>query len=83
VILHRDDVEVMLQSRASLAKDVPAIADGSYRSVLYIEVPKLAPIQKALSGWPPAAPERTTPYGARELIERDPEGNAVFFAEHA
>jgi len=74
---------VMLQSRASLAKDVPAIADGSYRSVLYIEVPKLAPIRKALSGWPPATPERTTPYGARELIVRDPEGNAVFFAEHA
>jgi hypothetical protein len=72
----------MLQSRASLARDVPAIADGAYRSVLYIEVPDLAPIRKALAGWPPAAPERTTPYGAKEIIVRDPEGNAVFFAQH-
>ena len=59
VILQRGDVELMLQSRSSLAKDVPAIADGSYRSVLYIEVPNLAPIRKALTGWPPAAPSRT------------------------
>jgi uncharacterized glyoxalase superfamily protein PhnB len=82
VILRRDGVEVMLQSRASLAKDVAAIADGSYRSVLYIEVADLAPIRKALAGWPPATPERTTPYGAREIIVRDPEGNAVFFSQH-
>jgi hypothetical protein len=27
-------------------------------------------------------PERTTFYGARELIVRDPAGNVVFFAEH-
>ena len=83
VILQRNGVEVMLQSRASLAKDVPAIADGAYRSVLYIEVADLAPIRKALKGWPPAAPERTTFYGAREIIVRDPEGNSVFFSQHA
>jgi catechol 2,3-dioxygenase-like lactoylglutathione lyase family enzyme len=82
VILNRDGVELMLQSRASLAKDVPAIADAAYRSVLYIEVPNLAPIRKALSGWPPATAERTTPYGATEIIVRDPDGNAVFFAQH-
>jgi uncharacterized glyoxalase superfamily protein PhnB len=82
VILQRDGVEVMLQSRASLAKDVPAISDGSYRSVLYIEVADLAPIRKALKGWPPTAPERTTFYGAREIIVRDPEGNPVFFSQH-
>ncbi len=64
VILQRGDVELMLQSRASLGKDVPAIAEAAYRSVLYIEVANLAPIRKALSGWPPAVAERTTPYGA-------------------
>ena len=32
VILQRGDVELMLQSRASLAKDVPAIADGPHRA---------------------------------------------------
>jgi len=82
VILQRGGVEVMLQSRASLAKDVAAIAAGSYRSVLYIEVADLAPIRKALTGWPPVTPERTTSYGAREIIVRDPDGNAVFFSQH-
>src|SRR6476661_6810305 len=82
VILRRGAVELMLQSRASLRGDVPAIADGAYRSVLYFEVADLAPIRAALKGWPEAAPERKTFYGAREIIVRDPEGNAVFFAAH-
>ena len=82
VILRRGAVELMLQSRASLLKDVPAVADGPHRSVLYCEVPDLAPIRAALKGWPEAVPERTTFYGARELIVRDPEGNVVFFAAH-
>ena len=68
MILQRGDVELMLQSRASLTKDVPAVAEGPHRTVLYIEVADLAPIRKALAGWPPAAPERTTFYGAREII---------------
>jgi len=82
VVLQRGSVEVMLQSRASVRGDVPAIADGAYRSVLYFEVADLAPIRKALKGWPEAAPERKTFYGAREIIVRDPEGNVVFFAAH-
>jgi uncharacterized glyoxalase superfamily protein PhnB len=85
VILQRDAVEVMLQTRASLAKDVPAIAGeaGDARaSVLYLEVEDLAKIREALDGWPPVVPERTTFYGARELIVRDPAGNVVFFAAH-
>jgi uncharacterized glyoxalase superfamily protein PhnB len=82
VILQRDDLEVMLQSRASLAKDVPAIAGGAHRAVLYLEVADLAPIRAALDGWPLVAPERTTFYGAREIIVRDPEGHVVFFSAH-
>jgi hypothetical protein len=80
VILQRGNVEVMLQSRASLAKDVPPLADDTHGSVLYIEVPDLAPIRQALGDWPLIIPERTTFYGAREIIVRDPAGNAVFFA---
>jgi uncharacterized glyoxalase superfamily protein PhnB len=82
VILRRGAVELMLQSRASLIKDVAAVADGPFRSVLYCEVADLAPIRAALKGWPLAAPERTTFYGAREIIVRDPEGHVVFFAAH-
>jgi uncharacterized glyoxalase superfamily protein PhnB len=83
VILKRGDLEVMLQSRASLQKDVPAIADGPQRAVLYLEVDSLDPIRKALSGWPLVVPERTTFYGARELIVRDPAGHVVFFSAHS
>ena len=82
VILVRDKLELMLQSRASLAKDVPAIATGPYRSVLYLEVPDLAPIRKALKGYPTIVDGRKTFYGAEEIIVADPAGNHVFFAAH-
>jgi uncharacterized glyoxalase superfamily protein PhnB len=81
VILKRESIELMLQSRASLEKDVPQIAGGA--AVLYLEVPDLAPIRAALEGWPRVMPERTTFYGAREIIVKDPAGHAVFFAAHA
>jgi uncharacterized glyoxalase superfamily protein PhnB len=82
VILKHGDVELMLQSQASMNTDVAAIAKGPHRTTLYFEVEDLAPIREALRGWPEAAPERTTFYGAREIIVRDPAGNAVFFSSH-
>jgi catechol 2,3-dioxygenase-like lactoylglutathione lyase family enzyme len=82
VILVREDVELMLQSRASLARDVPPLAEAAPAAVLYIEVADLRPIRKALAGWPEVVPERTTFYGAREIIVRDPDGHAVFFSAH-
>jgi uncharacterized glyoxalase superfamily protein PhnB len=83
VILALGEVELMLQSRASVAADVPPIAEGPQRAVLYLEVADLAPIRKALEGVPQVVPERTTFYGARELIVRDPAGHVVFFSAHA
>ena len=80
VILARDGVSLMLQSRASLAKDVPAIADGPYRAVLYLKVASLEPIRAALTGWPKIVEGRTTFYGAHEIIVDDPAGNRIFFA---
>jgi catechol 2,3-dioxygenase-like lactoylglutathione lyase family enzyme len=82
VILRRGKLELMLQSRASIQKDVAAVADGPHRAVLYFEVPDLAAIRAALDGWPRVAPERTTDYGAREIIVRDPDGHVVFFGCH-
>jgi catechol 2,3-dioxygenase-like lactoylglutathione lyase family enzyme len=79
VILARDGVELMLQSRASLAADIAGV-DGEFRVALYLRVEQLAPIRAALEGWPRVVPERTTFYGARELIVRDPTGNLVAFA---
>jgi len=82
VILRRGTVELMLQSLASLRKDVPEIADGPHRAALYLEVADLAPIRAALEGWPRVIPERTTFYGAREIIVREPGGHVVCFAAH-
>jgi uncharacterized glyoxalase superfamily protein PhnB len=82
VILKRGETELMLQSRASLRADVAALAEDAHRAVLYLEVDDLAPIREALAGWPAVIPERTTFYGAREIIVKDPAGNAIFFAAH-
>src|SRR5574341_1626280 len=81
VILVRDNVEVMLQSRASVAKDVPALAAETSRSFLYVEVDKLGPILERLQGAEIVVPVRKTSYGATEIAVRDPAGNVVAFSE--
>lgn len=83
VILESGGVRVMLQSRASVREDVGPLAEGAYRAVLYVGVPSLDPWRQRLADWPHVVPERTTFYGAKEIIVRDPAGNAVFFSEHA
>jgi catechol 2,3-dioxygenase-like lactoylglutathione lyase family enzyme len=82
VILKRDDIELMLQTRASLAEDIAPFGKETYRAVLYIKVDDLEPIRKALAGYPLVVPERTTFYGAHELIVKDPAGNGVCFGAH-
>lgn len=82
VILARDSVQLMLQSLASLADDVAGLGDN-FRAVLYIDVPDLTPFRAALANHPTVVPERTTDYGARELIVKDPAGNAVFLSSRA
>jgi uncharacterized glyoxalase superfamily protein PhnB len=81
VILKHGACELMLQSRASLAKDIPA-ATGPFSAFLYLRLADLDAIRRALAGWPPLAPERTTFYGAREIIVKDPAGNVVVFSQH-
>ena len=70
----------MMQSRASVAADIAGLDPDGFRAALYIEVDQLAPIRKALEAWPLVVPERTTFYGAREIIVRDPAGNVLAFA---
>jgi hypothetical protein len=83
VILTHGPVEVMLQSRSSVADDLPALAGDPSHVHLFIEVEDLVPIRAALAGVPRLFAERTTPYGAREIGVRDPAGNAVVFAHFA
>jgi hypothetical protein len=82
VILKRDDCELMLQSRASLAGDIAGVAGEPFRATLYVTVERLGPIRDALGDWPRVVPERTTFYGAREIIVRDPAGNLLALSSH-
>lgn len=82
VILKHGELELMMQTIASLGADVAGLDRDTYRTALYIRVADLEPIRTALEGWPRAVPERTTFYGAREIIVHDPAGNVLSFAEH-
>lgn len=84
VTLVRDDVELMYQSRASVAEDVPPLADElGGPTFLFLVVEELDAVQAALEGIEPVVPRRQTFYGADELIVRDPTGHVVTFAEFA
>ncbi len=80
-MLVNGSVEVMLQSRASIRNDLPVLADAEYRSVLYIEVEALEPIEAALEGVEQVFPRRETFYGSTEIGVRDPVGNVITFAQ--
>jgi uncharacterized glyoxalase superfamily protein PhnB len=81
VILKNGPVEVMYQTRASVAKDVPSMTEFPSSSILYIHVTNLDEIIAAVAGAPVLIPRRTTFYGATEYAVREPGGNAVSFSE--
>jgi hypothetical protein len=81
VILNNGPVEVMYQTRASAAKDVPVMADFPSSSILYIHVTNLDEVIAAAGDAPVLIPKRTTFYGATEYAVREPAGNAVSFSE--
>ena len=82
VILQRDAVEVMLQTRASIAADVPQLANASNRAALYLEVADVDAIARAVAGEEIVVPRRRTGYGADEIGVRAPGGHVVLFAQH-
>ena len=77
-------VEIMYQSRASIAADIPVLAEGPFArtgSALFLEVERLDPVLRRLDGVEVVVPERRTFYGAREVFVRAPCGTVVGFAE--
>ena len=82
VILQRDGVEVMLQSYASLEKDVPAFGEEARRSTnfLFVEVTDFADTLRRVEGMEVVVPRRTTFYGTTEIGVREPGGHVVVFA---
>src|SRR5215472_14383702 len=83
VILSKDNVEIMYQSRASIAKDIPQLAKGDFRSStgLYITVSDLDDVIRRLEGVEVVEPKRKTFYGATEIFVREPGGSVIGFAE--
>ena len=83
VILRKDDVEVMYQSRESVEKDVPALVPerGGHAIGLFIEVSDVAAVERALEGFEVVLARRKTFYGMDEVGVREPGGNAVIFAQ--
>ena len=83
VILVKDGVEIMYQSRESVRNDVPALADTPAGTSLYIEVTDIEAVERAVQGVEVVVPRRQTFYGADELGVREPGGNLVLFARPA
>jgi hypothetical protein len=87
VILSRGNVEIMYQSRESLQKDMPALAEAVSGSTspnaMYIEVTDIDDVERRLTGWDVVVPRRTTFYGATEIGVREPAGNLIVFAQHS
>ena len=83
VILEKDGIEVMYQSRASVEQDVPALAAGpqGHSTALFIEVSDVAAIERAMQGIEAVVPRRKTFYGMDEIGVREPGGRVVIFAQ--
>ena len=83
VILQKGNIELMYQSFASAAKDVPALAKdvSGGRTFLYVEVDNLDELIEAMKGVNVVLPVRTTFYGAKELGVKDPAGHMIVFAQ--
>ena len=85
VILAKDGVEIMYQSRASVAKDIPPMASGASGAMpamgLFIEVSDIDAVEQSLSGVQHVIPRRKTFYGMDEVVVRDPGGYVVVFAQ--
>jgi len=77
-----DAAELMLQTRASLSEDLPAVAQTKPSFLLYADVTSLAEARRALSAAKVLVEERTTFYGATETWLELPEGTIVGLSTH-
>jgi catechol 2,3-dioxygenase-like lactoylglutathione lyase family enzyme len=88
VILRKDDVEIMVQSHASVVADVGHDAaravnetiSGRGADGLYIEVSNVELLIPEVADADVIVPPRRTSYGMHEIMVREPGGHAVTFA---
>jgi hypothetical protein len=80
--LQKGQIEIMYQSYASVAHDMPLIAEiHKGPTFLYIEVDNLDAVLSALKNSKIVQPERTAFYGMREVGYQEPGGHYVTFAQ--
>lgn len=80
-ILEKSGLEIMYQTRASVAADIPALADAPIGGTfLFLEVMDLDVTIELLGDAPVVFPRRKTFYGMEEIGVREPGGNSVTFA---
>ena len=85
VILQKDGVELMYQTKASVAADNPAQKGEltGHSTGLFFTVPTMGDLdalEKALEGAPVVKKRHQTFYGSTEFYVREPGGNVVGFA---
>lgn len=84
VSLEKDGVELMLQTRSSVATDLPELAEEFAKgpSVLFLEINSLEGMEERLLslGASVARPRRQTSYGADEIFIWSPGGHVVGLA---
>jgi len=80
VILVKDSIEVMMQTRQSIAEDMPTVAAEASSAFLFIEESDFDGVLKMVEGLEVIVPVRTTFYGMKEIGVKDPSGNLLCFA---
>lgn len=88
VILAGGGIELMYQTARSIADDLAAAAadraafrQGPQQGYLFVEVPDLAAVARALEEEVEVIPQRSTFYGSTERGYADRAGNIVVFAQ--
>ncbi len=76
-------VEVMYQTRKSVADDMPGAATdlNGHSIALFIKVDDLDAVEKSLADAPVVKPRHQTFYGSTEIYVKEPGGNTVGFAQ--
>lgn len=82
VILNAPNGDLMMQTKESLAEDLPTVAQRRPQMVFYADVPSLAEAKKAVSGAEVLVAERKTFYGALESWVALADGTIIGLAEH-
>jgi uncharacterized glyoxalase superfamily protein PhnB len=79
----KDGIEVMYQTRTSVAADLPDAAKDlhGHSTALFITVDDLDAVEQALAGAPVLKPRHKTFYGSTEIYVKEPGGNTVGFAQ--